>query len=50
MAIGGRPWCDFVVYTSVGINVFNPEFWHNCLLPKLKEFYDIAVDQKLLVL
>jgi len=47
MAIGGRPWCDFVVYTSVGINVqrvlFDPEFWHNSLLPKLTDFYDNCI-------
>jgi len=47
MAIGERPWCDFVVYTTVGINVqrihFDVEFWHNSLLPKLIEFYDNCI-------
>ena len=47
MAIGGRPWCDFVVYTTVGISVqrlhFDAEFWHNSLLPKLIELYDNCI-------
>ena len=44
MAITERPWCDFVVYTKKGIHVeridFDPEFWNDKLLPKLKDFYD----------
>ena len=44
MAIGGRPWCDFVVYTPKGINVqrieFDKNYWENSLLPKLTAFYD----------
>ena len=44
LAIGGRPWCDFVVYTTKGINVqrikFDNNYWENILLPKLSEFYD----------
>ena len=39
MAIGCRPWCDFVICTNKGLNVecvsFNPTFWNNVLLPKL---------------
>ena len=39
----GHAWCDFIAYTSVGINIqsvhFDPEFWHNCLLPKLTELH-----------
>ena len=37
MAIGGRPWCDFVTYTGKGISVeriiFNELFWKERLLP-----------------
>ena len=44
LAIGGRPWCDFVAYTTKGINVqrikFDNNYWENILLPKLSEFYD----------
>lgn len=44
LAIGGRPWCDFVVYTTKGISVqrikFDNHYWENILLPKLTEFYD----------
>ena len=43
MAIGERPWCDFVIYTSKGISVeritFEHEYWDNVLV-KLTEFYD----------
>ena len=45
MAIGIRPWCDFIVYTSKGLTVehvrYDQEFWE--LLPKLEEFYDKCV-------
>ena len=44
MAITGRNWCDFVVYTPYGISVeritFNESFWLNEMLPKLDLFYD----------
>ena len=44
MAIGCTPWCDFVVYTTKGINIqrvqFNADYWDDSLLPKLSEFYD----------
>lgn len=47
MAIGERPWCDFVIYTNKGISVqriaFNEEFWKNKLLPKLLSFFDNCV-------
>lgn len=47
MAIGNRPWCDFVIYTLKGISVervhFDSEFWSNKLLPKLIEFYDCCM-------
>ena len=47
MAIGCRPWCDFVVYTNKGINVervrFSESFWNDKLLPKLISFYDNCV-------
>ena len=43
MAVGKRPWCDFVVYTTKGINVerirFNPDYWAEVLM-KLTDFYD----------
>ena len=44
MAVGQRPWCDFVVYTAKGINVeriqFDQGYWQNTLLPKLEAFFD----------
>ena len=43
MAITGRKWCDFVVYTEQGISVerisFDSEFWKD-LLQRLISFYD----------
>lgn len=43
MAIGERPWCDFVVYTPKGISVerinFDPAYWDR-VRAKLTEFYD----------
>ena len=39
MAIGGREWCDFVVYTTKGIHIeiihFDNQYWEKILLPKL---------------
>ena len=47
MGIGGRPWCDFVVYTKKGLSVqriaFDQKFWQDKLLPKLTSFYDNCV-------
>ena len=47
MAIGNRPWCDFVVYTTKGVNVnrvqFDEDYWNLTLLPKLTTFYDNCV-------
>jgi len=44
MAVGDRPWCDFVVYTTKGISVqrieFDKDYWEKTLLPKLIEFYN----------
>ena len=44
MAVGGRPWCGFVVYTTKGISVqhiqFDKDYWERTLLQKLIEFYD----------
>ena len=44
MAIGDRPWCDFVIHTKTGLSIeriwFDSQFWNNQLLPKLIEFYD----------
>ena len=50
MAIGGRPWCDFVVYTTMGIGVeripFDQSYW-DTLLQKLISFYDCCVAPEL---
>ena len=47
MAIGNRPWCDFVIYTTKGVNVhqvqFDEDYWNLTLLPKLTTFYDNCV-------
>lgn len=47
MAITGRAWCDFVVYTTKDFLVervaFDKSFWLEKLLPKLKDFYDKCV-------
>lgn len=46
MAIGKRPWCDFVVWTSVDLHIqrieFDNDFWTQQLLPKLSAFYDFC--------
>ena len=43
LAITGRKWCDFVLYTSKGLVIetihFNEQFWNNDLLPALDSFY-----------
>ena len=43
LAITGRQWCDFVIYTTKGISVdtiqFNEDFWKQKLLPSLERFY-----------
>ena len=47
MAVGERPWCDFVIYTTQGLTVervlFDSDYWENTLLPKLVSFYDNCV-------
>ena len=47
MAIGNRPWCDFVLYTTKGVDVqlvqFDEGYWTATLLPKLATFYDNCV-------
>ena len=47
MGIGGRKWCDFIVYTSKGIHIqrinFDRQFWENELLPKLHSFYNLCL-------
>ena len=44
IAIGNRPWCDFVIYTTKGVSVhrvrFSEGYWKVHLLPKLTSFYD----------
>lgn len=43
MAIGGRPWFDFIMYITKGSTVecvhYDQEFWEKDLLPKPEEFY-----------
>lgn len=45
--MGERPWCDFVIYTTMGLSVerikFDKDYWTNTLLPKLVVFYDCCV-------
>ena len=47
MAVGERPWCDFVVYTTQGISVqrilFDNDYWNKELVPKLVSFYDNCI-------
>ncbi len=42
MAIGERPWCDFVVFTLKGISIqripYNQSYWTSKLLPSLISF------------
>ena len=42
--MGGRPWCDFVIYISKGISVeriaYDDDYWQKSLLPKLEAFLD----------
>ena len=44
MALSGRAWCDFVVFTHKGIHVerikYDHGYWTTKLLPKLKQFFD----------
>ena len=44
MAIAGRSWCDFVLFTAKGISIqciaFNKDYCEKTLLPKLIAFYD----------
>ena len=44
MAVGERPWCNFVGYTNRGISVerveFDKNYWQHTLLPKLEAFFD----------
>ena len=43
MAIGQRPWCDFVVHTTKGTEIqrinFDQTFWESKLQPALTSFY-----------
>ena len=47
LAITGRKWCDFVIYTDKGLTVetisFNESFWKDKLLPALSSFYKSCV-------
>ena len=43
MAVGDRPWCDFIIYTtSISIEriYFDLDYWLHTLLPKLEDFFD----------
>ncbi len=44
MAVTGRKWCDFVIFTEKCLNVerisFDNNFWQTELLPKLIDFFD----------
>lgn len=45
MALSGLDWCDFVVFLSGSHTIsverilFDPQYWNDKLLPKLKSFY-----------
>ena len=43
MAIAGLTWCDFVVYTLMGMHVervsFDSSLWKDTMFPKLSDFY-----------
>ena len=47
MAVGGRTWCEFVIYTEKGISVerisFDKLFWETELLPKLVQFWECCI-------
>ena len=47
MAVGQRPWCDFVIFTTKGTSVqrilFDNDYWNKELLPKLASFYDNCI-------
>ena len=47
MAVSGRLWCDFVIYTPKDISIerinFDSDFWNKHLLPKLIDFYDNCI-------
>ena len=44
MAIGERPWCDFIVFTTLSISVerikYENNYWGHTVLPNLISFYD----------
>ena len=44
MAVTGRSWCDFIIYTEKGLAVerilFDDELWKTEMLPKLIDFFD----------
>ena len=52
MAIGERPWCDFVVFTLKGISIqripFDHDFWSDKLFPRLETFYNDCVAPELI--
>jgi len=50
MAVGERPWCDFVIYTTQGLRVnrvlFDSDYWEESLYPSLFLFMTSALLQK----
>ena len=52
MAVGQRPWNDFIIYTTKGISIeriyFDHDLWANKLLPKLTSFYDNCLAPEIL--
>lgn len=52
MAVTGRSWCDFVVYTEKGFSceriTYDNDFWTNELLPKLISFFDNCVGPEIM--
>ena len=54
MAIIGRKWCDFVIYTlkchSVERIYFDQAFWDGELNPKLTDFYEKCVGPEIVSL
>ena len=53
MAVGKRPWCDFVIYTTHGLGMqripFDQKYWEKILLLNLQPFIKIVLLLRLLV-
>lgn len=48
LAVLGKKWCDYIVYTPDDINVeeieFNPDYWYNYLYPRMDRFIKTYLD------